>query len=316
MGISADSNGEYSNTEEKVIQADDKYLTFRELLSSTSFVFFVGVHILALTVFLVHFRLRFLILAVISYCVRMLAITAGYHRYFSHRSFRTGRLFQFVLAFVGCSACQKGVLWWSSWHRHHHRFADTEQDVHSPYYGGFWWSHLGWFLLSDKHVAIQWQLIPDLAVYKELVWLEEHHYLPGAALALISYLFGGFGAFIWVFCLSTVVLWHATFTVNSLCHMFGYQRFLCEFHESCNARNNMLLAILTLGEGWHNNHHSFMGSSKQGLEWWEIDFCYYFIRIMSILGLVESFRVPSTEQIQAKRLESSVNANGHYQPLH
>ncbi|GJQ08397.1 hypothetical protein GpartN1_g188.t1 [Galdieria partita] len=306
-------NEEFPKIEEKLNYTDkDKYLTFRELLRSSSFVFFFVVHLIALAVFFVRFRWSFLLLALVSYCVRMLAITAGYHRYFSHRSFRTGRLFQFFLACLGCSACQKGVLWWASWHRHHHRYADTEQDVHSPYYGGFWWSHLGWFLFSDKHVAIQWHLIPDLVVYKELLWLEEHHYLPGTILALISYLMGGFGGFVWIFCLSTVILWHATFTVNSLCHLYGYQNFLCEYHESCNAKNNILLAILTLGEGWHNNHHSFMGSSRQGLEWWEIDFCYYFIRIMSILGLVDSFRVPSCEQIEARKLRSKSTSGTLY----
>lgn len=304
MARAVSSHEESSVIQEKVsTENDDKYLTVTELLRSKSVVFFLGVHLLALCVFFVPFSWRFVFLALASYCVRMLAITAGYHRYFSHRSFRTSRWFQFILACLGCSACQKGVLWWASWHRHHHRYADTEQDVHSPYYGGFLWSHMGWFLFSNKHTTIQWHLIPDLAVYKELLWLEEHHYLPGAILALVSYLFGGFGGFIWIFCASTVVLWHATFTVNSLCHMFGYQNFVCEYHESCNARNNMILAILTLGEGWHNNHHSFMGSSKQGLEWWEIDFCYYFIRIMSILGFVESLRVPSVDQIEARRLQ-------------
>eukprot|EP00871_Galdieria_phlegrea_P003590 jgi/Galph1/4231/GphlegSOOS_G2908.1 len=295
---------EYAPKDDKLFTALDKhYLSVGELCKSPSFGFFVGIHLLAATAAFTSFRLKYLFLAIGSYCVRMFAITAGYHRYFSHRSFKTGRIFQFILAFVGCTACQKGVLWWASWHRHHHRNADKEDDVHSPQYGGFWWSHLGWFLLSDKHVAIQWSQIPDLTMYKELVWLEYHHFVPPLLLALFCYATWGFEGFVWVFALSTVVLWHATFTVNSFCHMYGYQKFLCEFHESCNARNNPFVALLTLGEGWHNNHHSFMSSSKQGFEWWELDPCYCFLKFMSFLGIVHSMKKPSYRDLHEKRLK-------------
>ena len=245
-------------------------------------------------------------LGVFTYGLRMFGITAGYHRYFSHRSFKTSRAFQFVLAVLGASSCQKGVLWWASWHRHHHQNADNERDAHSPVRRGFWWSHFGWFLLSDAHTEVVRALVPDLLRYPELRALDRWHLLPGVLLALACYfLGGGYDALVCGFFVSTVALWHATFTINSLSHMFGTRRFQCEFQGDCNARNNVWLAILTLGEGWHNNHHSFMGSARQGFYWFEFDPSYWMIRVLARLGLVSQVREPPMHELERRRLPAA-----------
>lgn len=290
----------------------------RKLLASPALWAFTLVHAFALKGVLLDMP-RWLpsrgvaLLTLATYAVRMFGITAGYHRYFAHRSFCTSRAFQFVLAVLGASACQKGVLWWAGWHRHHHKHADSERDVHSPLQRGFWWSHLGWFLLSDEHSAVLYGMVPDLARYPELRALERLHLVPGILLALACYGGGGGGgyeAFVYGFLVSTVALWHATFTINSLAHMFGTRRFRCEFRGDCNARNNVLLALVTLGEGWHNNHHSFMSSARQGFYWYEVDASYWAIRALRAVRLVRRVREPPVAELERKRLSKEVQLRG------
>jgi stearoyl-CoA desaturase (delta-9 desaturase) len=236
---------------------------------------------------------------VTTYVVRMFAITGGFHRYFSHRTYKTGRVFQFLLAWVGTSAVQKGVLWWAANHRHHHAHSDTEFDTHSPVVEGFWWSHLGWFLCNEFD-ATREDLIPDLMRYPELRFLNRWYVLPPVVLGL-SLL--GLGAalhrwypatgatagqmLVWGFFVSTVVLYHATFAVNSLAHLFGTRRFATRD----NSRNNPLIAAFTLGEGWHNNHHYSPSLEKHGVAWWEIDCTHYALRALSYCGVVWDLRV-------------------------
>ena len=226
-------------------------------------------------------------LCALTYALRMFAITAGYHRYFSHRSFRTGRVFQFVLAVLGASSLQKGPLWWAAHHRHHHLHSDDEHDLHSPEQDGFWWSHIGW-ILSDAHNDTDFEGIPDFARFPELRWLNRYHAVPGILLAVVLFVAGGWPAVVWGFFVSTVLLWHATFSVNSLCHLFGRKRFA----TSDDSRNNWWMAIFTLGEGWHNNHHHYMASARQGFFWWEIDVSYYTLRLLSVFGVVWGLRQP------------------------
>jgi len=265
-------------------------------------VIFVAMHLGAISCFFFKFSWRHVVLCLASYNIRMFGITAGYHRYFSHRSYDTSRCFQFCLAFVGSTAVQKGVLWWASTHRHHHKFADEPEDIHSPLQWGFWWSHMGWFLWDDESVDPLWKYIPDLTRYPELVWINKFHFLPPIILAGTLYLYGGFLAFLWGFVLSTVLLWHATFTINSLAHVYGSRRFPCEHHTNCSARNNLWLALLTLGEGWHNNHHSFARAARNGFYWWEIDVCYYVIRLLECMRLVRSLRMPPLRTLESKQL--------------
>lgn len=209
-----------------------------------------------------------------------LGITAGYHRYFAHRSFRTSRAFQLLLAVAGTCAVQKGVLWWAAHHRGHHRRADAPGDPHSPR-DGFFWSHMGWFLSATPPGA-DTTAVTDLARFPEIVWLDRHFVVPPIALALI--LAGGFGwtGFLWGFCLATTTSWHLTYAVNSLGHRVGSR----PFRTDDDSRNNFALALFTFGEGWHNNHHRFPSSARQGLLWWQADPTYYGLRILAACGVV------------------------------
>ena len=234
-------------------------------------------------------------LAAISYAVRMVVVTAGYHRYFAHRAFKTSRPFQLLLALGAQSAAQKGVLWWASHHRWHHRYADTARDVHSPRRRGFWYAHLGW-IMSDTWIETKTALVSDLARYPELRFLNRRgvQIAPAVALALAFLFVGGVHALVWGFFVSTVLLWHGSFTINSLAHLFGNR---C-YDTPDDSRNNWALAILTSGEGWHNNHHRYQSSANQGFRWWEIDVTYYVLRLLSLLGLIWDLRRPPAQVVE------------------
>ena len=226
------------------------------------------------------------LLCVVLYWVRMFAVTGGYHRYFSHRSFKTSRWFQFCLAFLAQSSGQKGALWWAAHHRVHHKFSDQPGDVHSPLLQGLWYAHVGW--LFAKTEDTQWDRVADLAKYPELVWLNRHHHVPAIVLGGGVLLWLGWSGLFIGFFLSTVMLWHGTFLVNSLTHVIGGRR----FDTTDESRNSWLIAIITMGEGWHNNHHHYQSSTRQGFYWWEIDVTYYVLKAMSYVGLVWDLRAP------------------------
>jgi stearoyl-CoA desaturase (delta-9 desaturase) len=225
--------------------------------------------------------------ALLLYLVRMWAITAGYHRYFSHRSYKTSRLFQFLLAFLGQTAAQRGVIWWSAVHRHHHLYSDTEHDVHSPRHHGFLYSHVGW-IFNPKNAKPDYGTVRDLTKYPELAFLDKFTYSPAFLLGFAMWLWGGWPMLIVGFFWSTVVLYHCTFFINSLAHESGSQRYL----TGDDSRNNFWLALITLGEGWHNNHHHYQSSTRQGFHWWEVDISYYVLKVMSWFGLVWELRAP------------------------
>lgn len=220
----------------------------------------------------------------VLYLVRMFGITAGFHRYFAHRGYHMGRGMQFVMAFLGTSALQKGPLWWAGHHRHHHQFSDTPEDVHSPI-KGFFWSHFLW-VFYDDWVETPVERVPDLAKFPELVWLNKYWGVPPLILAGLTLALGGMSMLVVGFLLSTVLTMHATYMINSVAHVFGKRRYA----TSDTSRNSWLLAMLTLGEGWHNNHHHFQGSARQGFFWWEIDLSYYALRFLSLFGLVSHLR--------------------------
>ena len=268
-----------------------------DLYASVPFFIF---HIAAFAgVFLVPFSWSNLALCISLYYVRMFGVTGGYHRYFSHRTFKTSRVFQFLLALLAQSSAQKGALWWAAHHRHHHKYSDQPEDLHSPLLDGFWWSHVGW-ILSKTHNETQWSQIPDLKKFPELVWLNRYPHTPAILLAVILYAFGGLDTLIWGFFMSTVILWHGTFTINSLSHVFGSRR----YHTTDTSKNNFWLALITMGEGWHNNHHTYQSSTNQGFYWWEIDFTYYVLKILSWLGVVWDLRLPPLETLEQKRLSN------------
>ena len=257
---------------------------------------FVAVHLAALGVFWLGFSWKGAALCVASYYLRMFAITAGFHRYFSHRTYALSRVPQFLLAFLGQTAAQKGVLWWASNHRHHHRYSDRPEDAHSPVQRGFWWSHIGWILGRDQAESDH-SRVPDLVRYPELVWLDRHDYLPtivyGVGLALV---FGPVGLFYGYF-LSTVLLWHGTFSINSVMHLVGRRAYA----TTDDSRNSFLFSLVTMGEGWHNNHHWAPGSAAQGFHWWEVDPSYYLLWIGERLRLVRGLHRPPARWREAKR---------------
>ncbi|HEY1536959.1 MAG TPA: acyl-CoA desaturase [Polyangiaceae bacterium] len=239
------------------------------------------------------------LLALALYYVRMFGVTGAYHRYFSHRTYRTSRAFQFLLAVLAMTSVQKGVLWWASHHRLHHRNSDQPDDVHSVLQDGFWWSHVGW-IVSKRYDATDLSKVKDLARFPELRFLDRFHVLVPIAYATTLYLLGGTFALFWGFFVSTTLLWHGTFTINSLTHVFGSQRYV----TTDNSRNHLLLALITMGEGWHNNHHYYQRSVKQGFFWWEIDLTYYVLVVLSWFGLVWDLHKPPPHVVNANRIGS------------
>jgi stearoyl-CoA desaturase (delta-9 desaturase) len=234
-----------------------------------------------------------IILCVTLYWLRIFAIGAGYHRYFSHRAYATSRAFQFVLAFLAQSSAQKSVLWWAAKHRHHHLNSDTEQDVHSPRQKGFLYSHVGW-IFAKRHGATDLVKVADLARYPELMWLHKYELTPPAVIAVLCTAIAGWSGLVVGFFWSTVLVYHATFCINSLAHVRGRKRYL----TGDDSRNNWLLALFTMGEGWHNNHHAYQSSVRQGFRWWEIDPTYYLLKGLSFVGVVWDLKAPPVEVLR------------------
>ena len=248
---------------------------------------FLLIHLAALGAIFTGVTAEALIMMVVLYVVRIFAIGAGYHRYFSHRSYSTSRWFQFVLAFLAQSSAQKSVLWWASKHRHHHQHSDTPEDTHSPRHKGFWFSHLGW-IFTNRHRDPDFDKIQDLTKYPELRWLDEYELFPALILGVAAFLIGGWPGLVVGFVWSTVGVYHATFAINSVAHVFGRKRYV----TGDDSRNNWLLAFFTMGEGWHNNHHAFQSSVRQGFRWWEIDPTYYILKALSWTGLIWDLKSP------------------------
>jgi stearoyl-CoA desaturase (delta-9 desaturase) len=247
---------------------------------------FFLVHLLCFAAIFTGITTTSLILCVLLYSGRGFFVTAGYHRYFSHRSFKLNRFWQFVFAFGAESTAQKGVLWWSAHHRVHHRYSDTDRDIHSPL-KGFWWSHVGW-ILADKYKATDLDGIKDFAKYPELRFLNKHDWIAPWTVGVAAFLIGGWPGLVVGFFWSTVMLWHSTFLVNSAAHVFGRRR----YETSDTSRNSLLIALLTGGEGWHNNHHHYQASARQGFFWWEIDPTWYGLRVLSWVGIVRDLKRP------------------------
>lgn len=267
-------------------------------MNAKSIPFFIA-HLGCIAIFLVPFTWQLLAVCLGFYLLRMFAITIGFHRYFSHRAFKTSRAFQFVLAVGGTMAMQRGPLWWAGHHRHHHRHSDHEPDLHSPMIQGFLWAHFGW-VVSGKYDTADYDAIRDFAKYPELMWLDKYYYVPGLAVAAVMLAVGGLPLLVWGFVVSTVILWHITFFINSLCHLMGRRRFATDD----DSRNSLILALLTLGEGWHNNHHHYMAAARQGFYWWEIDISYYALRLLALVGIVWDIREVPPHVLERNRLDA------------
>ena len=259
----------------------------------------VLMHVLSVGVFFVGFSWVALAVALLTYVARVFALTAGYHRYFSHRSFKTSRSFQFVMAWVGASAAQLGPMWWAANHRHHHQHSDQVEDIHSPVTKNLFWAHIGW-VMCRAYSAIQFDRIKDLSKFPELRFIDRFHILP--VISLIGSLFAlgvalqhftpqlgtnGLQMVMWGFFVSTIAVYHVTFCVNSVTHVVGKKR----FKTNDESRNSFWVALLTFGEGWHNNHHRWPLSARQGMYWWEFDLTYLFLKGLEKVGLIWDVKV-------------------------
>tara|TARA_B110000014_G_scaffold261149_1_gene252313 strand:- start:3355 stop:4239 length:885 start_codon:yes stop_codon:yes gene_type:complete len=269
---------------------------------------FLSVHIGAIYALTVSPSLFALFIVGLMYFIRMFGITAGFHRLFSHRSFKTNRLFQFFLAYSATCSAQMGPIWWASHHRHHHKYTEQIEDSHTPTLKGFFWAHVGW-IMSPANSPTKEKYVEDLMKYPELRWLDKYHYFAPFSLAVFLYVLGeymavnysqyntnGMELLLWGFFVSTVFLYHATFMVNSVCHVFGHRT----YDTKDESVNNLLVAILTLGEGWHNNHHAFPNSEKQGHKWYQIDICHYILWCLSKIGIVWNIREVPDDSIKER----------------
>lgn len=227
------------------------------------------------------------------YWLRIFGIGAGYHRYFSHRAYKTGRVFQFILAFLAQSSAQNSVLWWAAKHRHHHLHSDTENDVHSAKLRGFFYSHVGW-IFDRRHDGTDYVKVADFTGFPELMFLDRFELAPATLVAVLCFLAAGWSGLVVGFLWSTVLVYHSTFCINSLAHIHGKRRYV----TGDGSRNNWLLAFFTMGEGWHNNHHAFQSSARQGFRWWEIDPTFYILKALSWTGLVWDLKAPPRELLR------------------
>ncbi|WP_370292826.1 acyl-CoA desaturase [Thalassolituus sp.] len=282
-----------------IVRWFDSYAGAEENMTSTEFnwvrvVPFILLHLACAGVLITGTSTTAVVVCLALFWVRMFAITAFYHRYFAHRSYKTNRFWQFIFALLGNMSAQRGPLWWAAHHRAHHQHSDTEEDLHSPVQRGFWWSHMGWFT-CDASFRTQLHRIKDFARFPELRFLDRYDSFAPLLLIVLLFVSGealaawapqletsGLQLVVWGFVISTVFLFHATVTINSLGHIWGSRRFNTKDHS----RNNALLALLTLGEGWHNNHHRWAVSARQGFYWWEIDISYMVLKAMSWVGIV------------------------------
>ncbi len=281
---------------------------WRAIYFNRSSIAYWGVHIGAVAgVIALGFSWTGLAWAIGLYALRLFFVTGVYHRYFSHRAYKTSRPMQFLLALGATATAQKGVLWWAAHHRRHHQASDTEGDLHSPFHGGFWWSHMGWIMARDFEGA-ELDRIKDFARYPELRWIDRWWVLPPIAAGVLAYLIGGWFGLVWAFALPQMLAWHGTFTINSLSHLWGARR----YQTTDDSRNNPVLALITLGEGWHNNHHHYQSAARSGFFWWELDITYYVLRTMAAVGLVWDLReVPEHVRAGRRKNERPVRVTRH-----
>jgi stearoyl-CoA desaturase (Delta-9 desaturase) len=267
---------------------------------TVTFYLYILIHIIGITaLFFVPFSWKYLALFVVNYFFGMFFITAGYHRYFSHRSYKLGRVPQFIMAWMTMASAQKGILWWAANHRDHHIYSDREQDLHSPVLKGFWYSHIGW-IFDPATQGYNPKKIADFGKYPELRFLDKHHWIPTAFFAILIFAIGGLSAFVWGYLFTIICLYQASYCVNSLAHVYGSRRFETTDHS----RNNFWLAIITLGEGWHNNHHHCKSSCRQGYKWYEIDMTFYLLTALSWVGIVKDIRPFRAENTKGVEVEA------------
>lgn len=262
---------------------------------------FILIHLSLIGIYWTGFTTAAVVICITLYAVRVFALTGGYHRYFSHKTYKTSRAFQFILALLGSLALQRSAVWWAAKHREHHRFSDMPNDAHSPRHYGFWDSHMGW-VYREARYDVDLGPVSDLTKYPELMWLYKYHYVPGLFVAFLCWWFAGWSGLLAGFMLSTVLVYHVTFFVNSLAHVVGRQRYL----TGDDSRNCWWIALLTFGEGWHNNHHYYSASVRQGFRWYELDISYLVLKVLSWFGIVWDLQAPPEHVLRNERKPSGV----------
>jgi stearoyl-CoA desaturase (delta-9 desaturase) len=248
--------------------------------------------------------------AIALYFLRMFAVTGIHHRYFSHKTYSTSRPVQFLLAVWAATAVQRGSLWWAYHHRHHHLHSDDPEDAHSPHVHGFLWSHIGW-ITSRRNFPTDYSKIKDLAKFPELVWLNRFDLVIPILYAVFTLVLGmalerfapglntnGSQMLVWGFFISTTFLFHGTACINSMAHLMGKRR----YKTTDDSRNSFILSMICLGEGWHNNHHRYQSSTRNGFYWWEIDLTYYGLKMLSWTGLIWGFKPVPKSILEEGRL--------------
>jgi stearoyl-CoA desaturase (Delta-9 desaturase) len=236
------------------------------------------------------FSWRAFIVSVLLYWASVgLGISMGYHRLHTHRSYKLPRALEYFLALCGTLSLEGGPIFWVATHRIHHQYSDKPGDPHSPR-DGAWWSHIGWLLTGEsKHnnTKLMSKYAPDLAKDRFYTTLNTYHWVPILVVSALLLIFGGLPMLLWATCMRLTFGLHATWTVNSITHMWGSRR----FHTRDDSRNNVLIALLTFGEGWHNNHHAHPTSARHGLAWYEIDFSWIQISILKAFGIATGVKV-------------------------
>ena len=240
------------------------------------------------------------ITAVLYWMTVGLGISMGYHRLHTHRSYQVPLALEYFFAFCGTLTLEGGPIFWVATHRIHHHKADQPGDPHSPR-DGRWWSHVGWIMFGEanhSNTRMMAKYAPDLAKHGFYVWLNNYHWVPSIVLGLLLLAFGGIPLLLWAGCFRLVVGLHSTWLVNSATHLWGTRR----FDTRDDSRNSWWVALLTFGEGWHNNHHAHPTSARHGLTWYEIDFSWIQIKVLKLLGIARYIRVakPTTPQLEQK----------------
>ena len=222
-------------------------------------------------------------------------ISLGYHRLHTHQSYQCPVWMQYALAVCGTLTLEGGPIFWVGTHRVHHSKSDQPGDPHSPREGAFW-SHMGWILFGEtnhNNTKLMSKYAPDLARHRFYLWLNNYHWVPLAVLGALLYAWGGLPMFLWGICLRVTYGLHVTWLINSATHMFGSKR----FDAGDDSRNSFILAVLTFGEGWHNNHHAHPTSARHGLAWWELDITWITMKLLRAIGLIRHVRVAKLDSV-------------------
>jgi len=281
------------------VSQESTYIYDREGLNWPTTIVLTVLHIGAVGALFTFSWRAFAVALFLYWMATGLGISMGYHRLHTHRSYKVPLALEYFFAVCGALTLEGGPIFWTAVHRVHHQMSDQPGDPHSPR-DGAWWSHVGWILLGEtKHnnTRAMSKYAPDLAKDRFYVWLNNYHWVPMVGLTVLLALIGGLPMVLWGICLRVVVGLHATWLVNSATHMWGARRFATRD----DSRNNWWVALITFGEGWHNNHHAHPASARHGLAWYEFDPSWIQIKILKALGIAKSIKVASVRSAMVQR---------------